>query len=53
MPLTWSQVRSGLDPQRYTMSSAPVLLAKGRAWRDSFGCERPLKAAMRRLVGRK
>jgi bifunctional non-homologous end joining protein LigD len=50
MPLTWTQVRAGLDPQRYTMTSAPGLLAKGRPWRDYCDSERPLKEAIRRLV---
>ena len=28
MPLAWSQVRAGLDPQRFTIAAAPALLAK-------------------------
>jgi bifunctional non-homologous end joining protein LigD len=50
MPLAWTQVRAGLDPQRYTMTSAPGLLAKGRPWREYCDSERPLKEAIRRLV---
>ncbi len=32
MPLTWHQVRAGLDPSRYTIRTAPASLAKSRAW---------------------
>ena len=31
MPLHWSQVRAGLDPQRFTMKTAPSLLARRKA----------------------
>ena len=44
MPLSWSQVRAGLDPQRFTMVTAPALLAKSKPWEDYCDAERPLKA---------
>jgi bifunctional non-homologous end joining protein LigD len=53
MPLNWRQVRSGLDPKRYTMKSALSLLAKSKAWFDYFEAQRPLKPAIVKLVGRK
>jgi bifunctional non-homologous end joining protein LigD len=53
MPLSWSQVRAGLDPQRFTMVTAPALLAKGKPWRDYCEAEASLKAAIRKLVGQK
>jgi bifunctional non-homologous end joining protein LigD len=53
MPLSWSQVRAGLDPQRFTMVTAPALLAKGKPWRDYCDAQASLKAAIRKLVGRK
>jgi bifunctional non-homologous end joining protein LigD len=53
MPLQWSQVRSGLDPQRFTLETAPALLAKGRAWADYCDAERPLSAAIRKLVAKR
>ena len=28
MPLTWTQMRKDLDPKRYTIRTAPALLAK-------------------------
>jgi bifunctional non-homologous end joining protein LigD len=53
MPLSWSQVRAGLDPQRFTMVTAPALLAKGEPWRDYCDAQASLKEAIRKLVGRK
>jgi bifunctional non-homologous end joining protein LigD len=53
MPLDWSQVRSGLDPARYTTQSVPALLAKSAAWKDYCDAERPLQPAIRKLAGRK
>ena len=50
MPLNWGQVRSGLDPQRFTIRTAPVLLARSKPWADYCESERPLEAAVRRLV---
>ena len=52
MPLKWSQVRTGLDPTRFTIRSVPALLAKTDAWKDYCDAERPLEPAIRKLVGR-
>jgi bifunctional non-homologous end joining protein LigD len=49
MPLTWSQVKSDLDPKRFTIRSVPALLAKTEAWADYLDAERPLGEAIRRL----
>ncbi|WP_202964554.1 DNA ligase D [Inquilinus limosus] len=49
MPLTWDQVRKGLDPKRYTLRTAPGLLAKGSAWDGYDDAARPLADAIRRL----
>jgi bifunctional non-homologous end joining protein LigD len=51
MPVTWAQVRKGLDPMRYTLHTVPGLLKKSKAWADYEKSERPLKDAIRRLVG--
>ena len=51
MPLTWAQVRAGLDPRRFTVRTVPRLIARSAAWRDYARSARPLKAAIRRLVG--
>jgi bifunctional non-homologous end joining protein LigD len=52
MPLHWRQVRSGLDPQRFTMATAPAFLAKSKPWEDYCNSERSLKATIRKLVGK-
>jgi bifunctional non-homologous end joining protein LigD len=49
MPLTWGQVRSGLDPHKYTVRTTPALLAKSDAWTDYCDAERPLADAIKRL----
>jgi bifunctional non-homologous end joining protein LigD len=48
-PLTWGQVRAGLDPRAYTIHTAPALLAKSPAWEGYSGSERPLAPAIRKL----
>jgi bifunctional non-homologous end joining protein LigD len=40
MPLTWSQVKVGLDPMRYTIRTVPDLLAKTNAWKEWCDSER-------------
>ena len=49
MPLTWSQVKAGLDPARYTIRTVPGLLKKTRAWADYRDGERSLKEAIKAL----
>ncbi|MGH7189467.1 MAG: DNA ligase D, partial [Acetobacteraceae bacterium] len=49
MPLTWTEVKKGLDPSRYSIRTVPPLLGKMTAWRDYCEAERSLKAAIRRL----
>ncbi|MEO8926142.1 MAG: DNA ligase D [Caulobacteraceae bacterium] len=49
MPLTWIQVRAGLDPKAFTVRGVPGLLAKTKAWRDYDEAARPLRAAAKRL----
>lgn len=51
MPLTWDQVKPGLNPHRFTVRTAPGLLASLTPWRDYGAAERPLSAAMARLDG--
>jgi bifunctional non-homologous end joining protein LigD len=53
MPLHWRQVRAGLDPKRFTMQTAPELLAKGKPWQDYCESEVPLKPVIQKFVGRK
>ena len=49
MPLTWSQVKKGLDPAKFTIRTVPGLLAKSTAWQDYCDSERSLLAAIKRL----
>ena len=51
MPLSWTQVRKGLDPMRFTLETAPALIAKSNVWSDYDKGARPLKPAIQRLVG--
>ena len=48
-PLTWSQVKKGLDPKRYNLRTAPGLLAQTTAWRDYDQSAKPLRPASKRL----
>jgi bifunctional non-homologous end joining protein LigD len=34
MPIKWSQVRTGLDPTKFTVRTAPALLSRSDAWKD-------------------
>ena len=51
MPLTWRQVRAGLDPQKFTIKSVPPLLAKSKAWNDYDASAKSLQAAIKKLIG--
>ncbi len=53
MPLTWKQVKKGLDPQRYTVRTAPALLEKSSAWSDYAKSARPLVQAIRKLTAKR
>jgi bifunctional non-homologous end joining protein LigD len=49
MPVTWPQVKPGLDPATYTIHSVPQLLKKSKAWTDYCDSERSPLEAMARL----
>jgi len=49
MPLTWAQVKKGLDPKKYTVKTAPALIKKSTAWKDYCDGERPLAPAIKKL----
>src|SRR6185437_14176949 len=44
MPLSWSQVKRGLDPTKYTVRTVPALVKKLTAWEDYCDGERPWPA---------
>ncbi len=50
MPLTWAQVKKGLDPTRFNLRSVPALLAKSTAWQGYCDGERPLMPVFRKLA---
>jgi bifunctional non-homologous end joining protein LigD len=50
MPLTWVQVKAGLDPARFTVRSVPGLLKGLKAWRDYEEGRRSLAEAITRLA---
>jgi bifunctional non-homologous end joining protein LigD len=50
MPITWSQVKSGLDPAKYTVLSVPALLSRSKAWEGYEKSARPIDASIRRLT---
>jgi bifunctional non-homologous end joining protein LigD len=49
MPISWGQVRQGLDPAKYTVRTVPALVKTLKAWEDYRDAERPLAAAIARL----
>ena len=49
MPLTWSQVKKGLSPSKYTIRTVPALIPKLTAWADYREGERSLAEAIKRL----
>jgi bifunctional non-homologous end joining protein LigD len=50
MPLTWNQVKKGLDPKRFSVRTVPSLLAKSVAWREYCESEGSLSAAIKRIA---
>jgi bifunctional non-homologous end joining protein LigD len=53
MPVPWTLVRAGLDPKRFTVTSAPALLGRNTGWENYAESERSLESAIRRLTSRK
>lgn len=49
-PLTWPQVKKGLDPKRFTIRTVPGLIAKSVAWKDYNESEKPLMNAFKKVV---
>jgi bifunctional non-homologous end joining protein LigD len=52
MPLTWAQVKADLDPKRYTVRTAPQLLARTRAWENYDDAASSIKPAIKKLAGK-
>jgi bifunctional non-homologous end joining protein LigD len=49
MPITWNQVKKGLDPQKFTIRTAPPLVRKLAAWGDYCDGVRSLASAIEKL----
>ncbi len=47
MPLTWHQMKKGLDPKRFTVRTVPSLIVESSAWKDYCDSERPLPQAVK------
>jgi bifunctional non-homologous end joining protein LigD len=52
MPLTWEQVRSGLDPSKFTVRTAPALIGRSKAWKGYENADRPIVRAIELLSKR-
>jgi bifunctional non-homologous end joining protein LigD len=50
MPVHWKAVRRGLDPKRFTVSSAPTLLRKEKPWTGYKEAARSLLNAIRSIT---
>jgi bifunctional non-homologous end joining protein LigD len=50
MPLTWAQVKEGLDPTRFTVRTVPALLGKSKAWAGYDAAAGSLKAVLKKLL---
>ena len=50
MPLQWAQLRSKIDPKRFTIRTVPGLIARSTAWQDYCDAERLLAPALKRLT---
>jgi bifunctional non-homologous end joining protein LigD len=48
-PVTWAQVKPGLDPKAFTLRTVPALLKKSRAWDGYDDAARPLRSAIEKL----
>lgn len=53
MPVTWAQVKSDLDPKKYTLRTVPGLLARSKAWDGYDDAAASIKAAMKKLATKK
>jgi bifunctional non-homologous end joining protein LigD len=49
MPLSWTQVKKGLDPKRFTIRTVPDLMKDSTVWQDYCDSQRSLEQAIKRL----
>ena len=48
-PVSWAQVRKGLDPLAFRIATAPALLPKAKGWDGYEAAARPLGPAIKKL----
>ena len=51
MPIHWKDVKTGLDPARYTVATGAALLAKSKPWDGYAQSAKSLLSAIHRLTG--
>ncbi len=51
-PVSWAQVKRGLDPCAYTLRTAPKLVARNKAWDGYDAAALPLGPAIKALGGK-
>jgi len=49
MPVSWTQVKPGLDPRKFTLRTAPTLMKRSRAWDGYDEAAVSLKAILKKL----
>ncbi len=49
MPISWAQVKAGLDPTKFTIRTAPGLMKRSKAWAGYDEAAGSLKAAIAKL----
>jgi bifunctional non-homologous end joining protein LigD len=50
MPITWTQVRAGLDPASFNVRTAPGVIRKSKVWSDYDKAAGSLAGAIRKLA---
>ena len=50
MPVDWPQVRAGLDPKKFTVRTAPILLHKNRPWKEYAKSAKSFREAFKQLL---
>jgi len=49
MPLSWAQVKAGLDPKKFTLRTAPQLIKRSKAWDGYDDAAVSLRAILKKL----
>jgi bifunctional non-homologous end joining protein LigD len=50
MPITWSQLKAGLLPKRFTVRTVPALIKRGDAWDGLDDAAASLKIAIKKFA---